>query len=355
VQGGLAGVLLARYERGGSSLEVTHAQPFGANVAALTRVTGSLALTSSTFLEARLARVWDETGTLVGELGVRQTLGSVNFSVIYQLPNASGESSRARFGVSAPIPITDHLSANVSASVLRALGNGVFTASGTVALRYRQAGFAATGSVEVGRDFGAQDGRTANRLILRGGASGSLNDNDVSFDAVYNVMPSPGGQFTFGLARRTSDLTLLTYHRLNTGSGALGVAAAGIGTVLEGEAQLSWQPWLQSEQPVLHGLQLQPGLAYRVPLSDPSRFAVQGSAGVSVPLSEKFALAATLFALYQPAQDAPLDLSYALDLKYVVSPGLRFVAGYTLAHVDALTPDARPGFHVRAELYGGTP
>jgi len=98
----------------------------------------------------------------------------VNFSVNYQLPNASGESSRARFGVSAPIPITDHLSANVSASVLRALGNGVFTASGTVALRYRQAGFAATGSVEVGRDFGAQDGRTANRLILRGGASGSL-------------------------------------------------------------------------------------------------------------------------------------------------------------------------------------
>ncbi len=378
---GLAGVVLGRYESGGSSLELSHSQPFSAasGIAAQTRLSGSLALTSSTFLEGRVIKTWDDLGTLSGELGVRQTFGNVNYTVTYQLPGVSGESSRARFGLSAPIILTDRVSANVSASLLRDLGNGVFTASGAFGARYQVTGFTATASIEGGRDFGAETtdpttnlttDTSNSRLTLRGGATGSLGDQDLSFDAVYNILPTPGGQFTFSYARRTDNLAVLSYARLNTGSGASGVADISVGNVLEGELQVGWQPWLKEAgvSPVLRGLELQPGVAFRFPLSDLSRLGVQGSLGVSVPVTPDLALVATAYVFYQPLGNQPLGTgdsqsadnqtlftSYAVDLKYTVSPGLRLVAGYTFAQVSALTPDARPGFHIRAELYGGSP
>ncbi|MGY2895258.1 hypothetical protein [Deinococcus sp. UYEF24] len=378
---GLAGVVLGRYESGGSSLELSHSQPFSAasGIAAQTRLTGSLALTSSTFLEGRVIKTWDDLGTLSGELGVRQTFGNVNYTVTYQLPGVSGESSRARFGLAAPIILTDRVSANVSASLLRDLGNGVFTASGAFGARYRVTGFTASASIEGGRDFGSDttDPTTGlvtdnsnTRLTVRGGATGSLGDQDLSFDAVYNILPTPGGQFTFSYARRTDNLAILSYARLNTGSGVSGITDISVGNVLEGELQVGWQPWLKEAgvSPVLRGLELQPGLAFRFPLSDLSRLGVQGSLGVSVPVTPDLALVATAYAFYQPlgagssqttdlqgTDGQTLFTSYALDLKYTVSPGLRLVAGYTFAQVSALTPDARPGFHIRAELYGGSP
>ncbi|WP_424951556.1 hypothetical protein [Deinococcus sp.] len=365
---GLAGVVLGRYESGGSSTELSHSQPFSAasGIAAQTRLSGSLALTSSTFLEGRIIKTWDDLGALSGELGVRQTLGNVNYTVSYQLPGVSGESSRARFGLAAPIPINDSLSANISASLLRDLGNGVFTASGAFGARYRVTGFTAAASIEGGRDFGdtTADGSTLpsnSRLTLRGGATGSLGDQDLSLDAVYNILPTPGGQFTFSYARRTDDLAILSYTRLNTGSGVSGLTDLSVGNVLEGELQVGWQPFQHdnSSSETLRGLKLQPGVAYRFPLSDLSRTAIQGSLGVSVPVTPQLALAATGYVFYQPLstddQGQTTYPSYALDLKYTFSPGVRLVAGYTFAQVSALTPDARPGFHIRAELYGGSP
>lgn len=368
---GLSGVVLARYEQGDSSVELQHAQPFSvaSGLNAQTRLTGSLALTPTTFLEGRVIRIWDGLGTLSGEIGVRQTLGNVNYTVTYQLPGVSGESSRARFGVAAPIAITDRVSANVSASLLRDLGDGIYTASGTLGVRYRTDTFTATASVEGGRDFGADAGGTADgatgtsgsRLTLRGGATGTVGDQDLSLDAAYTLLPTPGGQFTFSYARRTDVLATLAYLRLNTGTGVGSINPDG-GTLLEGEVQLSSQPWLgrPDMSPALNGLELQPGVAFRLPFGSLSELAVQVGLGVSVPVTPQLALAATGYLFYQPlgqgdASGSPLSAAYALDLKYTVSPGLRLVAGYTVSQVSALTPDARPGFHIRAELYGGRP
>ncbi len=358
---GLSGVVLGRYEQGNSSVELQHAQPFSAagGISAQTRLTGSLALTPTTFLEGRVVRVWDDLGTLSGEIGVRQTLGNVNYTVSYQLPGVSGESSRARFGVAAPLPITDRLSANISANVLRDLSNGIYSASGTLGFRYRTDTFTATASVEGGRDFGATD--TGSRLTLRGGATGTVGGQDLSLDAAYTLLPTPGGQFTFSYARRTDALATLAYARLNTGTGVGSVNPDG-GTLLEGELQLIWQPWRDRTDlsPALSGLELQPGVAFRLPLQTLPNLAVQVGLGVSVPITPQVALAATGYFFYQPltpddTSTSSLSAAYALDLKYIVSPGLRLVAGYTVSQVSALTPDARPGFHIRAELYGGRP
>ncbi|GAA5514601.1 hypothetical protein Dcar01_03357 [Deinococcus carri] len=319
---------LARYEAGPGRVEVTHAQPLGGR-AAETRVVAAYQLSSSLTAEAQVRQQWGVGAT--GELGLRQRVGTSNFNVTYQLPGVSGEASRARFGLDVPLTLSERWSANVGAGLERDMGSGTLGGTLTTGVRYQTPTFFAT----LGGEYGFTG--SAGRLTLRGGAAGQLGEGQtLSVDASAQLLPTPQGRFTVSYALRRDTFALLTYHRVQGGTTR----------VLEGEVQANLR--------VRPALDLQPSLAYRLPLGDAAASSVQLGLGATVLLTKTFGVTASGYLLWQPAANT-WSAAAGLDARYRLADPVWLVAGYTWSGFSGLTEGARPGFHVRLDFGGGTP
>lgn len=360
---GLNGVVLARYAQDRTSAEVQHSQPLLGNARPQSRLNVNYRLSSTANLLGRLQQTWGEAGSLIGEVGVQQQLGNANLNVSYQLPGASGQSSRARFGVDVPINVTERIKANVSASVARELSTGLNSATGALGVRYLSETFSASLGVDASRG-------TDTRLTVRGGATGTLGQHVLSVDGSVQVLPATQAQLTLSHAWRTDRLALLQYHRLgNTDSSS-------VGTVLEGEIALDAQfplPRTASQaeaapegEPAAattppenaapaRTLSLQPSFAYRVPVTDRQKSTYQGGLSLTVPLTDRLSAGLNSYLISQPGLNS-LNLTYGADLRYRVNDNLRVVAGYTAGATGTaagLTTGANPGVFLRADLSGG--
>ncbi|MFN4251267.1 hypothetical protein [Deinococcus sp.] len=374
---GLNGVILARYAQDRTSAEVQHSQPLLGSARPQSRLNVNYRLSSTANLLGRLQQTWGEGGSLIGEVGVQQQLGNANLNVSYQLPGASGQSSRARFGVDVPINVTERVKANVSASVARELSTGLNSATGALGVRYLSETFSASLGVDAARG-------TDTRLTVRGGATGTLGQHVLSVDGSVQVLPTTQAQMTLSHAWRTDRVALLQYHRLgNTDSSS-------VGTVLEGEVALDAQFPLRraADQPTrdqptrepeaneagpdepvaapaeatppqnaapARSLSLQPSFAYRVPVTERDKSTYQGGLSVTVPLTDRLSAGLNGYLISQPGLNA-LNLTYGADLRYRVNDGLRLVAGYTAGATGTtagLTTGANPGVFLRADLSGG--
>ncbi|GHG25754.1 hypothetical protein GCM10017784_17500 [Deinococcus indicus] len=360
---GLNGVVLARYAQDRTSAEVQHSQPLLGNARPQSRLNVNYRLSSTANLLGRLQQTWGEGGSLIGEVGVQQQLGNANLNVSYQLPGASGQSSRARFGVDVPINVTERIKANVSASVARELSTGLNSATGALGVRYLSETFSASLGVDASRG-------TDTRLTVRGGATGTLGQHVLSVDSSVQVLPATQAQLTLSHAWRTDRLALLQYHRLgNTDSSS-------VGTVLEGEIALDAQfplprtaaqaeaapegePAAATTPPEnaapARTLSLQPSFAYRVPVTDRQKSTYQGGLSLTVPLTDRLSAGLNSYLISQPGLNS-LNLTYGADLRYRVNDNLRVVAGYTAGATGTaagLTTGANPGVFLRADLSGG--
>ncbi|WP_288431861.1 hypothetical protein [uncultured Deinococcus sp.] len=352
---GSFGVLgLGRYESGRLSADVQHAQPVtGSGRAPETRFGVRYAVTDTLSAEALVRQIWGsgpDAGP-TGEFALRQRVGRSNFSVAYLLPGAAGESSRARFGLDVPLALNEHLGANLSASVDRDMSSGTLGATVGAGLRYADERLVAT----LGGEVGLSNGQP--RAALRGGVTGQLGEGQtISLDANGQLLPTPEARVGLSYALRREDFSLLTTHRLTTGTtlppGTLG---SDPGTVLEGEAQANVA---LSRRLLNRPLSLQPSVSYRVPLGDAEGSVLGLTLGAVVDVTDRFGVGAGAGLVWLPVL-GQTDHGATLDLRYRLTgpeQPLWVVAGYTWGRVPGAAGglwNTQSGFSVRLDFSGG--
>lgn len=316
------------FSSGPLNTELTHAQPFSLTQSAATRLRSSYAFDANLSAEADLTQTWGLG--LSGSLGLKQKLGSANLALAYQLPGASGEGNRARFGLEAPLPLTDGWSLNASAGYERSLSTGSDQLAFGLALRYQAEQFSATLGAETAWAAGQP------KLVWRAGATGQLDaQQTLSLDANYQILPVLEGRFTLAYALRGRDASLLSYHRLNSGSER----------VLEGALATSYHPSLS--------FQLRPSLAYRLKLDDPTGHTYGLGLGGNYYLTDWLGLGAAVYYQLQPGTQSSAT-AWSLEASFRLVEGLWLNAGYTLGGFVGPTPETAPGFYLRFDFLGGS-
>jgi hypothetical protein len=271
---------------------------------------------------------YDSDSGLAGAVELVQELGDANFSVGYSLPGSSGEGNRARFGVEAPLPIDEQWAIDFSAGYEDSLAGGSSEAAVGVGFRFRGDDVVATFASDVA--FGIE----GTKVVLRGGASGTVDENTVlSLDTTLQFTPVLEGTATVAHAYRDGIQSLLSYHRLTFGDNAS----------IEGEVahtihtEASWQ--------------FRPAFAYRVPLTEPELALFQASLGGNVYPLPRVGIGGAVHQQLQPALDIA-HTAFSVEAGYRLQPGIWINAGYTFGGFDGLTGDSR-GFHLRLDALGG--
>jgi len=312
---------------GALNSELTHAQPFSLTQMASTRLRATLAFDANLSAEADLVQTWGLGFS--GNLGLKQKLGGANLALSYQLPGAAGEGNRARFGLEAPLPLDERWSLNASAGYEQSFATGSSQAAFGLALRYQTEAFSATLGAETA--LGSQP-----KLVLRAGATGQLDEQQtLSLDANYQVAPTLEGRFTLAYALRGREVSLLTYHRLQSGPEA----------TLEGALATSYHPGL--------AFQLRPSLAYRLKLSDPAGHTYQLGLGANYYFTDWLGLGAAAYHQLQPGTQTSAT-AFSLEASLRLVEGLWFNLGYTFGGFVGLTPDTTPGLYLRLDILGGS-
>ncbi|MCX7801708.1 MAG: hypothetical protein N2313_01655 [Meiothermus ruber] len=316
------------FKSGPLSTELTHAQPFSLSQSASTRLRSSYAFDANLTAEADLVQTWGLGFS--GVVGLKQQLAGANLSLAYQLPGAAGEGNRARFGLEAPLPLSENWSLNASAGYERSLTSGADQSAFGLALRYQAQGFTATLGAETAWSAGQP------KVVLRAGASGQLDEQQtLSLDANYQIVPTAEGRFTLAYALRGREASVLTYHRLST-VGEL---------VLEGALAASYHP--------SPSLQLRPSAAYRLKLDDPAGHTYQLGLGGNYYFTDWLGLGAAAYYQFQPGTQTSAT-AFSLEASFRVVEGLWLNAGYTFGGFSGLTPDTAPGFYLRLDFLGGS-
>ncbi|RMH54477.1 MAG: DUF11 domain-containing protein [Deinococcus-Thermus bacterium] len=325
--GTLLGLGRLGLQSGALFAELTHAQPFSLMQSASTRLRSSYAFDPNLTAEADLTQTWGLGFS--GSFGLKQKLGSANLALSYQLPGAAGEGNRARFGLEAPLPLSERWSLNASAGYERSLSTGADQAAFGLALRYGAEGFSATLGAETAWAAGGP------KVVLRAGATGQLDaQQTLSLDANAQVAPTFEGRFTLAYALRGRDVSLLSYHRLNSGNER----------VLEGALATSYHPEPR--------FQLRPSLAYRLKLDDPAGHTYQLGLGGNYYFTDWLGLGAAVYHQLQPGTSTSAT-AFSLEASFRLVEGVWFNLGYTFGGSLGLTPDTAPGFYLRLDFLGG--
>jgi hypothetical protein len=321
--------VLARvaYIQGALSTTLTHAQPFSLAQQAQTRLRSSYAFDFDLALETDLLYTWGMNFS--GSVGLVQKLAGANLALAYQLPGASGEGNRARFGLEAPFPLSERLHLNFSAGYEYGLSTSDHLSAFGLALRYQSQDFSAT----LGGETSFKNGEA--KVVLRTGATGQLSDQQtLSLDANYQVYPTVSGSFTLAYALRAQQLSLLTYHRLLSGSD----------NKVEGAVAANYSPSAS--------FQLRPSAAYRVPLADSTQSIYQLGLGGNWYLTDWLGIGGGYYQMFQPALGTNAS-AFSIEGGLRVLQGLWLNLGYTFGGFEGLSPDTYPGFYLRFDFLSG--
>ena len=316
-EGGLYLLGRAAYQEGRARFGLSHAYLLSGGQE--TRLDLLWPLGEALEAEGSLAYLWGEG--LQGAFGLRQRLGSANLALSYQLPTASGEGNRARFGLEAPLPLTENLSANLGLYALYAFSGGQGELGGSLGLRYAREGLVATFGVE---------GALGPKLTLRGGAAGSLDpENTLGLDFALSLLPEAKGRFSLAYALRASDLSLLTYHRYATETG-----------LLEGQLAAAYAPF--------PAFSVRPAFGYRYPFPDPEGATYALGLYATLFPTELLGLGGGASYTFQPATGAS-DLSFSVEGTLRLSP-LWLSLGYQFGP-SLFAPE---GVYLRLDVFGGS-
>jgi len=315
------------YENKKLRLSLTHNHSFSV-APSLTSMAASYVFDDNLTGGADLSYEWG-TG-LSGSLELKERLGPANLSISYALPNASGSGNRARFGIVAPLPLSERLTLDVSAGYDHSFVTGDYQAAAGAGLRYKTDALSATLGVE-----GAL-GSSGTKVTLRSGAAGRIDDRQViSFDANYVIDTAIHGRFTLAYAYRGRSLQVLTYHRMTNDNG----------TSFEGELAPTWHP--------SKSFQLRPSAAYRVSLDDPGASLYQIGMGANYYFTPRVGLGGGAYYLWQPAL-AIEKAAFSVEGSVRVVDPVWLNVGYTFGGFDGLMPESRPGWYLRLDLFGAS-
>jgi len=306
-------------------VSLTHTQGFS-TAPVLTTLNASYTFDANLKLDSELAYTWGEG--LSGTLGLNQRLGPANLSLSYALPNSDGGGNRARFGIAAPLPLSETTTLDLSAGYDRDLASGAYQAAAGAGVRYKTDDLTATLGVE------GTTGSEGSKVTLRTGATGRLDERQtLSFDANYVFAAEPHGRFTLAYAYRGSAWQVLTYHRM-TSEGGL---------TFEGELAPTWHPTT--------GFQLRPSAAYRVALPAPETTLYQVGLGANYYPLPRLGIGGGVYYLWQPAL-AQSATAFSVEASVRLIDPVWVNLGYTFGGFTGLTPEARPGWYLRMDFLG---
>lgn len=309
------------------NVDLTHYQAL-TGAGSTTTFSASYALSPNVSLTAREEVRWGEDSR--GHLGLSGRFGSTNLSVQYELPTASGDGNRARFGVDTTLPLNRQYSLGLAAAYLYDLEDQESEASFSPTLRYQNGQTSAT----LGADFSVRAGVL--KTVLRGGITTSVNDRlTVTADGTAEFGATPGARVAFGSAYRSGDWNGLAYLRYQSGSLAAGRPE------LTGEGQLEYHRGTWA---------LRGGVAARTLLNDPDSFTWQPSVAGMAYVTDWLGLGAGARALIQPATQTA-QYGFGIEASLRTLPGIWTTLGYNLSGFDGLgTVYTRPGFYVRLDF-----
>ncbi|ADV66608.1 DUF11 domain-containing protein [Deinococcus maricopensis] len=329
-EAGVSAVASASYDANPFSVSVQHAQPISAGTQQpTTDITTKVQVAPNVTLGVTDTITWGEGQR--ASVSLNSKLGGTNLSAAYDLPTASGEGNRARFGADTSLALTDHLTLGLNGSVTLAVQNGASTYNAGASLRYTQDRLTATAKT----DFSVTQGRL--KTVLAGGVTYSLSDQwTLTTDGTTVLGSDPGTRFTVGTTLRDGPWQGLAYARYQTGSLAGGTPQ------LTGEASLEYHRATYA---------VRGNLAARTNLNDPDSFTYQPSASATWYVTDRLGLGLNARALLQPAAGFA-QYGYGAEASLRVLSGTWLTVGYNLKGFDGVGSSVytRPGAYLRLDL-----
>ena len=272
-----------------------------------------------------------------GTVGLDQRIGDANLSIDYNLPTASGEGNRARFGVDAPLPLSDNLTLDLNAGYEHSFNTDDeddyvdLTALGA-AIRYQNDSLKAT----LGGEVAIPESGDL-KAILRGGITGQLSrDQTISLSGNYQIAPDLKGRADLAYALKSYRLQLLTYHSLISNTDE---------NILKGE--------LAPTYIVSSSFQVRPSVAYRIDFDNDESNAFQFSVGGVYYFDTSFAnLGIGVYGHYL-LNNGDGNLAASIELMIQLIDNLWLTTGYTFTDNDGITNQTEGGFYFGMDLVGG--
>ncbi|WP_371414727.1 hypothetical protein [Deinococcus sp. S9] len=328
---GLGVVGSVGYHRNPLDVDVVHTQAVTGNLDTTTAILTRYRLTDKVTLGFADKITWG-VGQ-VAALTLDTTMGNVNYAVGYELPTASGEGNRARFGVSTALPLGERTTLGLRGSALYDVGAGQAELAGGADLNYKTDTLSAT----AGTDLTLKGGQFG--VVVRGGVTGSLTPHlTLTADGLAEFGAGKNGQrLAFGYAYRNRALSSLGYLRLVRG------------TLAAGTPELSSGLSAEYRQPLWA---VRGGVDTRTLLNDAGSLTAQGYVGGTYYLNDRFGIGAWGRMLTQPATNTT-QLGYGLEGSVRALPGTWLTAGYNFKGFEGL-PSAgtytKRGLYLRLDL-----
>ncbi|MFC4427850.1 DUF11 domain-containing protein [Deinococcus navajonensis] len=328
---GLGAVLGAGYHQGLVDVDVSHTQPLSGALKPETSVTTRYRVSKDLTLGFTDKVTWGIGHAAA--LTLDSAIGNVNYAVAYELPNASGQGNRARFGVSTSLPLTENLTAGLRASATYAVGTGQLEAGAGADLHYKGEGYVATSGTDV--TYGAQ----GFGVVVRAGISGSLSENlNLTADGLVEFGAGKNGQrAAVGYAYRSRNFN------------SLGTVRYVNGTLAGGQPELSSNLSAEYRQ---SNYAVRGALDTRTLLLDQASFTAQASLSGTYYLTDRLGLGAWGRMITQPGTGTT-EYGYGLEASYRALPGTWVTAGYNPQGFTGIGTSAtytKPGVYVRLDL-----
>lgn len=328
---GLGAVLSAGYARSPLDVDVTHTQPLTGNLDITTAFSVRYRVSEQVTLGFRDTVTWGKGQ--VAALTLDTKLGGTTYAVGYELPTASGEGNRARFGVATTLPLGERTGVALRGSALYDVRKAEAEVTASADLTHR----ADTFGVTAGTD-----------LIYRGGAFGTVLRAGVTGSVTEHLTLSADGLAEFGLGKNGQRFSLGYAYR-NSALNSLGYVRYVQGTLAGGTPQLNAGASAEYRQPTWA---VRGGVDTRTLLNDPGSFTAQGYLGGMYYLSQRFGIGAWGRALTQPSTGTT-QLGYGVEGSVRALPGTWLTAGYNFAGFEGL-PSAgtytKQGLYLRLDL-----
>lgn len=331
---GLSGILSAGYHRDPLDVDVIHTQPFTGTAAPETVFTARYRLNDHLRLGFTDKITWG-----VGQaatLALEGALGLINYSAAYDLPTASGQGNRARFGVTTRLPLTDRLSAGLRGNVTQDFAAGRTDLGAGLDLNYRTDRVSAGLGTDVTYAIGGT--RPGFSTVIRAGIAGTVTDE---------LTLSADGLAEFGV-RGTGARLALGYAYRDRSFNSLGVVRYAQGSLAGGTPELSSNLSAEYRQPTFA---VRSALDTRTLLNDTDTFTAQASLNGTYYLTSTLGVGAWTHLLMQPGSQTTL-YGYGLEASYNVLPGTWLTAGYNIKGFDGISKTlyTRPGLYLRLDL-----
>ena len=329
---GLGVVGSVGYQQGPLAVDVVHTQPVIGDLAPSTDINAKFRIRKDLTLGFSDKITWG-----VGQaaaLTLDTMLGNVNYAVGYELPTASGQGNRARFGATTTLPLNDRTALNLRGNVLYDVAKTALEGGAGADINYKADRLSATAGTDVSYRSGAGFG-----VVLRGGVTGSVND-ELTLNA--------GGLAEFGQGRSGQRLEAGYAYRGRTLS-SLGYGRYVTGSLAGGQPELSFGLSATYHRP---NWAVRGGVESRTRLEDRDSFTLQGWLGGTYFLSDRVAVGGWTRALTQPASETTV-FGYGVEGSVRALPGTWLTAGYNFKGFEGFQSTytyTRQGAYLRLDL-----